>query len=75
MHSSVEEREAKLFPERDDVGAITCSTLTNEFLIYGTEVRALFLNIFLLDVPQSLGQTCCEPLLISPHTSANGRCI
>jgi len=48
MHSSVEEREAKLFPERDDVGAITCSTLTNEFLIYGTEVRALFLNIFCL---------------------------
>ena len=44
MHTAIEEREAKLFPERDEIGKITCSTLTNEFLIYGTEVGALYFD-------------------------------
>ena len=38
MHAAIEEREAKLFPEREEIGRITCSVLTNEFLIYGTDV-------------------------------------
>nr|XP_002124215.1 WD repeat-containing protein 19-like [Ciona intestinalis] len=47
MHAAVEERESKLFPEREDMGNITCSTLTNEFLIYGTDVGTL--NFFFIE--------------------------
>uniref|UniRef100_H2YLV9 Anaphase-promoting complex subunit 4 WD40 domain-containing protein n=1 Tax=Ciona savignyi TaxID=51511 RepID=H2YLV9_CIOSA len=47
LHIVMEEREAKLFPEREDMGNITCSTLTNEFLIYGTDTGNL--NFFFIE--------------------------
>ena len=47
MHTAIEEREAKLFPDREELGQITCSKLTNEFLIYGTDVSEKSISIFI----------------------------
>ena len=36
-----DERETKLFPDKDNQGRITCCALTSDFLIYGTDVSLL----------------------------------
>nr|CAB3267687.1 WD repeat-containing protein 19-like [Phallusia mammillata] len=42
IHSGIEERETKLFPEREDMGRAMCCALTNDFLIYGTDTGSLY---------------------------------
>ena len=37
---AAEERETKLFPDKESHGRITCSALTTDFLIYGTDVSS-----------------------------------
>lgn len=39
--SNIEEREMKLFPERDDIGKITSCSITDEYLVYSTEFGSL----------------------------------
>lgn len=45
MLDTQEERETRLFPAVDDKCRILCHALTGDFLIYGTDVRIVFLNI------------------------------
>ena len=37
------EREGKLFPDQGTKDVITCMALTQDFLIYGTEVSIIYL--------------------------------
>nr|XP_039264721.1 WD repeat-containing protein 19-like [Styela clava] len=39
--SNMEDRETKLFPERDDLGKVTSCDITNEYLIYSTDMGSL----------------------------------
>ncbi|XP_076826013.1 WD repeat-containing protein 19-like isoform X2 [Clavelina lepadiformis] len=41
LHTAVEERETKLFPERPEFGKILSSALTNDFLVYATDTGSL----------------------------------
>lgn len=40
--SNLEEREMKLFPARDDLGRVTSCDITNEYMLYATDVIYCF---------------------------------
>ena len=44
--SDNEERETKLFPDKDTDGKIMCHALTTDFLIYGTSVSSMTLPLY-----------------------------
>lgn len=42
---TTDERETRLFPDKDSQGKATCCALTSEFLIFGTDVSIVMYSV------------------------------